>query len=135
MLAAFATSLEAHSALEAELMAIHHGLTLALDFGRPIWVESDAAQAVKLLNGSSWGPAYTSRILARIAIQKSQQITRTTFIHREGNKGADLLAKMGIESPESLRMNTSTAPRILKAIVRLEAMGVPNIRVQAEDED
>ncbi|XP_042023121.1 uncharacterized protein LOC121770456 [Salvia splendens] len=49
VLSAFASPLEAHSALEAELLAIQLGLELALEFNRPIWIESDAQQVVQLL--------------------------------------------------------------------------------------
>ncbi|XP_042035111.1 uncharacterized protein LOC121781439 [Salvia splendens] len=66
MLAAFAYPLEAHSALEAELLAIHFGLLLTSEFRRPICLPS---------RGS------------------------------------------------------------LTAIIRMDAMGVPNFRVQNEDEE
>ncbi|XP_042059515.1 uncharacterized protein LOC121804029 [Salvia splendens] len=135
LLVAFATPVEAQSALEAELLAIHHGIILAMEFRRPNWIEVDADQAVKLLNGPSWGPASLCRVMARIATHKRQQVTRMTFIHREGNKAADWLAKMGLEGTSFQRMYTSTAPRLLKALVRLDARGVPHIRIQTEEEE
>ncbi|XP_042059495.1 uncharacterized protein LOC121804003 [Salvia splendens] len=58
LLAAFATPLVVQSALEAELMAIHYGLEVAKVFNLPIWIESDAEQAIKLLN--DLGPGTSS---------------------------------------------------------------------------
>ncbi|XP_047950352.1 uncharacterized protein LOC125196040 [Salvia hispanica] len=42
LVAAFTTPLDAQSTLEAELLAMHHGMSLAREFAQPIWVESDA---------------------------------------------------------------------------------------------
>ena len=52
----------------------------------------------------------------------------------KGIEPRDLLAKMGLELEEFTRFNAQTTPRLLKAIVRLEEMGVPNIRVCDEDQ-
>ncbi|XP_042029102.1 uncharacterized protein LOC121776047 [Salvia splendens] len=59
MIIVFATPLNGHSALEAKLKAIHLGLTVAMEFNQPIWIESDSEQALRLLNGASRGPAHT----------------------------------------------------------------------------
>ena len=64
LIAAFTAPLDAHSTLEAELLAMHHGLLLAREFAQPIWVESDAAQAISLAKGSGWGPAHSRRAMA-----------------------------------------------------------------------
>ena len=114
-------------------MAIHHGMALARELAQPIWVESDAAQAISLAKGLSWGPAHVCRAMALLALHRRHGDYRISFIHREGNRAADLLAKMGLELEEFTRFNAQTAPRLLKAIVRLEEMGVPNIRVHDED--
>lgn len=53
----FFTTLCAYSALESELMAMVHGLDLAKDMGRSIWVESSSLQAVDLINADKLGPA------------------------------------------------------------------------------
>ncbi|XP_042035122.1 uncharacterized protein LOC121781451 [Salvia splendens] len=132
ILAAFVTPLEAHSTLEAEILAIHHGIALAKEFRRPMWVESDAEQATKLLTGTEWGPAHIRQVMARLFILKQQHNNRITFIHKEGNKAADFLAKMGLEQASFLCMSTQTAPRMLKAIVRMDAMGIPNLRLRED---
>ncbi|XP_042038364.1 uncharacterized protein LOC121784268 [Salvia splendens] len=54
LLVAFATPLDAHSALEAELMAIYHGVELAKECMRPIRIESNSAQVVKLFKDTHW---------------------------------------------------------------------------------
>ncbi|XP_042043395.1 uncharacterized protein LOC121788870 [Salvia splendens] len=135
VLSAFASPLEAHSALEAELLAIQLGLELALEFNRPIWIESDAQQVVQLLNSTRWGPAHTSRVVARILLLNRQRVVRLTYTPREGNRAGDLLAKMGIDSQNYCRMNAHTMPRHLAAITRMEALGIPNIRVQHDDKE
>ena len=71
--------------------------------------------------------------MAHLALYRRHGDYRISFIHREGNKAADLLAKMGLEIEEQTRFDNQTAPRLLKAIVRMEEMGVPNIRVCDED--
>ncbi|XP_042056294.1 uncharacterized protein LOC121800868 [Salvia splendens] len=58
MLVTFATPLDAHSVREAELLALHHGLVVAKEYNQPIWIELDAEQAIKLLNGNTWGPVH-----------------------------------------------------------------------------
>ena len=72
---------------------------MAWEFEQPIWVESDAAQAISLARGASWGPAHTFRATAHLALHRRRGNFRITIIHREGNKAADLLAKMGMEKP------------------------------------
>ena len=133
LLVAFTTPLDAQSALEAELLAIHHGLTLAREFSQPLWVESDTAQAISLAKGLSWGPAHSRRAMAHLALHRRNGNFRITFTPREGNKAADFLAKMGLEIEEHTCFNAQTAPRMLRAIVRMEEIGIPNIRVCDED--
>ncbi|XP_042000005.1 uncharacterized protein LOC121749505 [Salvia splendens] len=133
LLVAFATPLKAHSALEAELMALQLGLELAKEFERPIWIESDAEQAINLLKGSKWGPTHSCRAMARLTITKRQITFRATFIHREGNKPADLLAKMGLSLENFSRLTRHTAPRLLTAMIRMDEMGIPNVRIREEE--
>ncbi|XP_042003906.1 uncharacterized protein LOC121752882 [Salvia splendens] len=133
MLVAFATPLQAHSALEAELKAIHHGLILAKEFNHPIWLEVDCEQALNLLNGVSWGPPQVRHDVARLIVLKRQITLRASFIHREGNNVVDSLAKMGTEKTDYQRMTASSAPRLVRAMVRMEEMGMPNIRIRGED--
>ena len=38
--------------------------------------------------------------------------------------------KMGMEKEEFHHMDAQTVPRLLKSIVRMEEMGIPNIRVR-----
>ncbi|XP_042059511.1 uncharacterized protein LOC121804024 [Salvia splendens] len=130
LLAAFSTPLVAQSALEAELMAIHHGLEVAKAFNQPIWIESDAEQAIKLLNGTTWGPAQVRRVMARLHGFKRRHIFRSTFIHREGNKAADMLAKMGVEQDTFQHMSPQNVPRMIRAIIRMDELGVPNLWVR-----
>ncbi|XP_042023111.1 uncharacterized protein LOC121770446 [Salvia splendens] len=135
LLVAFATPLAAHSALEAELMAIHHGLEVAKGFNLPIWVEADAEQAIKLLNGSAWGPAQVRRVMARLHGFKRRHTVRATFIPREGNKAADLLAKMGAEQDHFQQMSSQNVPATIRAIIRMDEMGVPNLRVRDDERE
>ncbi|XP_042067249.1 uncharacterized protein LOC121810553 [Salvia splendens] len=106
LLAAFSTPLDAHSALEAKLMAAHHGLELARVHEQPIWIEMDSEQAAKLLNGFTWGPAHLRRVMARIFLFKHRYTMRASYIPREENQEADLLAKMGLGQQCFLRFST-----------------------------
>ncbi|XP_042019065.1 uncharacterized protein LOC121766899 [Salvia splendens] len=128
MLVAFCMPLDAHSALEAELMAMIQGLDIAKDFGLPIWLELDTEHAIKLINGTGWGPACVRQAVAKLSLLKRQLKFRDTFIHREGNKEADLLARKGLEQDTDLRMQYNSASRDLLDLVRRDAMGVHHIR-------
>ncbi|XP_042045673.1 uncharacterized protein LOC121791928 [Salvia splendens] len=128
MLVAFSTPLEAHSALEAELTAMILGLRLAKDLDLPIWIELDAEQAINLVNGAGWGPALARQAVAQLILLKRQLKFRATFIHREGNKAADFLARMGLRLDSGRQLDHNSAPRDLMDFVRLDRMGVPNIR-------
>ncbi|XP_042059500.1 uncharacterized protein LOC121804011 [Salvia splendens] len=97
LLIAFATPLQAKSALEAELMAMFHGLELAKEFGKPVWIESDSEQVVKLAMGKKWGPAHVHQAVAQLVVARRHHNSRVTFISQEGNKAADLFAKEGLE--------------------------------------
>lgn len=66
LLAAFALPLNARSALEAELMAVLHGLECAKELGNQIWVEVIDAQAGSLIQGSKWGPAEVRHTMCSI---------------------------------------------------------------------
>ena len=96
MIAAFSTPFEANSALEAELLAIHHGVSLARELAQPIWVESDAAQAISLAKGLSWGPAHIRRAMAHLALHRRHGDYRISFIHREGNRTPRSSSQNGI---------------------------------------
>ncbi|XP_042041287.1 uncharacterized protein LOC121786724 [Salvia splendens] len=135
LLAAFATPLVVQSALEAKLMAIHYGLEVAKAFNLPIWIESDAEQAIKLLNGTNWGPAQVRRVMALLHGFKRGHLFRATFIHREGNKAADSLAKMGVEQDNFQQMSPQNVPRRIRAIIRMDEMGVPNLRVRDDERE
>ncbi|XP_042016229.1 uncharacterized protein LOC121764242 [Salvia splendens] len=134
MLVAFCTPLDAHSALEAELMPMIQGLDIAKDFGLPIWLESDAEQAIKLINGMVWGSACVRQVVAKLSLLKRQLKFRATFIHREGNKAADLLARKGLEQDTDLRMQHNSASRDLLDLILRDAMGVHHIRDLEGDE-
>ncbi|XP_042005733.1 uncharacterized protein LOC121754412 [Salvia splendens] len=135
MILAFATPLDTQSALEAELKAAHLGLALARNFMQTMWLELDSEQVIKLTNGTAWGPAHVRHDIARLRALKCHTNFRASFIHREGNMAADFLAKLGMERPEFCQFNDSTAPRLLKAMIRMEEIGVPNIRVRGDNHD
>ncbi|KAG6421540.1 hypothetical protein SASPL_118096 [Salvia splendens] len=135
MLVAFCIPFEAHSALEAELLAMIHGLNIAKDFGLPIWIESDAEQAIKLINGAGWGPALAREAMAHLILLKRQLKFRATFIHREGNKAADFLARMGLGRDRGQQMQQDSVPRELADLVRMDQMGLSHVRTLGRDGD
>ncbi|XP_042035113.1 uncharacterized protein LOC121781441 [Salvia splendens] len=133
VLKAFALPLDAHSPLEAELLAMHHGLVMAAELARPIWLETEAEKAVALVRGNHWGPAHIRQAMAFLALDKRRLTLRISFIHREGNKAADLLAKTGAEMSHSRIFVEQDLPRELSDIIRQEQMGIPNARAQTEE--
>ncbi|XP_042045568.1 uncharacterized protein LOC121791808 [Salvia splendens] len=135
MLVAFCIPFEAQSALEAELLAMIHGLNIAKEFGLPIWIESDAEQAIKLINGAGWGPALAREAMAHLILLKRQLKFRATFIHREGNKAADFLARMGLGRDRGQQMQQDSVPRELADLVRMDQMGLSHVRTLGRDGD
>ncbi|XP_042027173.1 uncharacterized protein LOC121774348 [Salvia splendens] len=133
LLKAFTTPLRVGSVLEAELSAVLRGLLLAKEFGTTIWIELDATQVISLINTRNSRPAQTRHLMAQITLLQRSCVLKATFVHREGNMAAGSLVNMALALSPMLIFDGLSAPRHLKAIVRMEQMGIPNIRVENEE--
>lgn len=133
---AFSTPLKATSALKAELMIIFifQGLAIARDYGLPIWCQFDASQAISLVGTKELGPACTRHSMARLIIVQRQCQCKFMFIHREGKKAAALMAKQSSEISSLEKYEGNSISRLLRAIIRLDQIGTPNIRVASDEE-
>ena len=128
ILSAFSAGLKAGSGLEAEAAAVLIGIHLAKQFGNQIWIELDSEVVVRWLTEDQLGSADSCIILAKIRRELGGTIWRASHIFREGNKVADLLAKIGLQSDfEIIYTRISTPPRA-KALCRMDQWGLPNFR-------
>ena len=128
ILAAFAATLEAGSGLEAEVLAVLKGLILAKQYGDHIWIESDSETVVRWISTGQLGAAVVCHSLARIRGELRGVSWRMTHIFREGNKVAELLAKNGSKATTSVVFSRDSTPSLVKALCRLDQLGLPNFR-------
>ena len=128
MITAFTLPLRAFSHLDADLQVAARGISIARQHNPSIWIEMDSAQTVTLLQGGELGPAATRHKVARIRTMSRGLNLWFSFIHREGNKSAGELAKRGITSTSEEILDETTCPNLIRAMVRLERLVVPNLR-------
>ena len=129
ILAAFSTGFEGcSSGLEAEVLALRFGVVLAKRHGNRVWIESDAEQVVHWLSSEQLGSSEVCLEMARIRKEVQGLDWKVSHIFREGNKVADFLAGIGAQSGIQIEYNSNTAPSRVKALCRLEQMGLPNFR-------
>ncbi|XP_042025139.1 uncharacterized protein LOC121807656 [Salvia splendens] len=84
---------------------------------------------------SGWGPALAREAMAHLILLKRQLKFRATFIHREGNKAADFLARMGLGRDRGQQMQQDSVPRELADLVRMDQMGLSHVRTLGRDGD
>ena len=126
--------LRATSIFEAELMTILHGLQEVQSYNRPIVIESSVPLLIALINAKELGPAHSRVPMARLILAQRQTQSCFSFIQREGNKAACLMAKRGVDLAFTEKFDAISAPRLLRAMIRLEQMGTPNIRTADPEE-
>ncbi|XP_047978624.1 uncharacterized protein LOC125220501 [Salvia hispanica] len=128
ILSAFSAGLKAGSGLEAEAAAVLIGIHLAKQFGNQIWIELDSEVVVRWLTEDQLGSADSCIILAKIRRELGGTIWRASHIFREGNKVADLLAKIGLQSDSEIIYTRISTPPRAKALCRMDQWGLPNFR-------
>ncbi|XP_047961401.1 uncharacterized protein LOC125206151 [Salvia hispanica] len=132
LLCAFSVPLLVASSLEASAKTVRIGLSEAKELGTQIWIETNDPRVASLVKTRSFGPADSRHEMARLFLLQKGCSTRITSIGSVLNKAAKCLAKLQCDPTEHCRFNSHTAPRIVKAIVRLEQMGVPYLREEDE---
>lgn len=127
---AFYMPLEAISSFDAELQALLHGLYLAKEFNRPIWIELDALEVVRLLESGRPGAWQTHHTLINIRALVTQMQTWITHIFREGNQPADYMATMGVGSHALHLVYPHSAPKSFMDLVVMDQIGYPSFRAR-----
>ncbi|XP_042065471.1 uncharacterized protein LOC121808983 [Salvia splendens] len=128
ILAAFAADLDVGSGLEAEAMALMIGVRLAKQHSNRIWIESDSETVVRWLHTGHLGPAEICNVLARVRKELEGCVWRISHIFREGNKVADFLAGLSLQAGAIQYYTRGSSPARVKALCRLEQLGMPNFR-------
>lgn len=91
--------------LEGEIQAIYTGLGIIKSLnGMRIVVELDSLMAVNLLNGPKNLNHPLAPLVEDCKVLLQQTMSNIKYIMREGNKVADLLAKLGAEKDEDLKI-------------------------------
>ena len=126
LLRAFCSPVDASSSFEAELMALIRGLQMAMDFSAHICIELDSMGLVTLLSSGQPGSADFRHHMALIRRMTSQRQVRFSHIYIEGNRAADFLEGRGVQTPTITYYDSVSAPRYLKALVRMDQLGYPN---------
>ncbi|EOY19200.1 Retrotransposon, unclassified-like protein [Theobroma cacao] len=84
------------NSLQAELLALHRGLCLCMEYNvSRVWIEVDAQVVIQMIQNHHKG-SYKIQYLLE-SIRKCLQVisVRISHIHREGNQAADFLSKHG----------------------------------------
>ncbi|XP_041995737.1 uncharacterized protein LOC121745859 [Salvia splendens] len=123
---AFCTPLKVDSGWEAEVMALLEGILMAKRHTQHIWIETDAESLRLYMERGCLGPARTRHIMAKIRLVLKDTIWNITHIRREGNKAADHLVLMGKNGPSLTKFTAESAPARVKALARLDQIGMPN---------
>ncbi|KAG6418593.1 hypothetical protein SASPL_120797 [Salvia splendens] len=134
ILGGFAESFTAGSALEAELQALTRGLDMAKGLGNVIWIEIDAQEVVNMVENERRRAAQIRHLTTGIRNKLRGCTFKISHIRREGNKVAEFLAKQGGSHSNRTTFNHDTAPLMVKALARMDRLGIPNVR-GGEDED
>ncbi|XP_042009113.1 uncharacterized protein LOC121757669 [Salvia splendens] len=122
LLWAFRSPIVASSSFEAELLALIRGLEMAMEFFTHIWIELDSAALVILLSSRQLGSVDLRHHMALIRSMIAQRHVRFSHIYREGNRAADFLAGRGVQTPALTYYDPISAPRYLKALVRMDQL-------------
>ena len=125
---AFSAGFEGGSGLEAEVSALLLGVRMAKQHGSRLWIEADAEVLVRWIATEQLGAAEVCTDLARVRKELENVEWKVSHIFREGNKAADFLAGLGLQSGERITYTRSSTPSLVKALCRLDQLGLPNFR-------
>ncbi|KAG6431207.1 hypothetical protein SASPL_109284 [Salvia splendens] len=128
----FAESFTVGSALEVDLQALTRGLDMTKGLGNDIWIETDAQEVVNMVENERRGAAQIRNLMMGIRNKLRGCNFKISHIWREGNKVADYLAKQGGSHTHRITFNQDTAPSIVKAMVHMDRLGIPNVRSGVE---
>ncbi|KAH6764465.1 hypothetical protein C2S51_015714 [Perilla frutescens var. frutescens] len=128
LLTSYCLPLQASSRFEAELRSLLQGLLLLPQTASHVWIELDAAAVVTVITSGARGSGQLREVFSRLRLILRDRHVRVTHIHREGNRPADFLARLGHEVDDLHTFDVQTAPRPLASLVRMDQLGYPNFR-------
>lgn len=128
ILLAFSSGLKSGSGLEAEVDTVLLGVRLAKRLGSQVWIESDAEVVVRWLAAEQLGAAETCVEMEKVRKELEGITWKVSHIFREGNKVADYLAEIGLQSVSMTTFSRDSAPARVKALCRMDQLGLPNFR-------
>ena len=88
----------------------------------------DAEIVVRWLDSGQLGAAEVCTNLARIRKELEGVTWKVSHIFREGNKAADFLAGIGIQTGVTNLYTKESCLARVKALCRLDQLGLPNFR-------
>ncbi|XP_042944671.1 uncharacterized protein LOC122278558 [Carya illinoinensis] len=126
---AFASPSGMGSNNKAELLALLYGLRecTSLHLSNVI-VEVDSMVIISWWHRGHCGVWYLEDYWDEIVVLAHSINCKFQHVLREGNKVADWLAKAGAVGVSSDYSNTSSMPRVLRGLIRLDLLGIPSIR-------
>lgn len=81
------------------------------------------------------GPATIRHTMARIRNSSRGLDLQFSFIHNEGNKPVGELMKQGLISSRNVMLYETDCPSLVRTLVRMERIGVPNLRCDQDETD
>ena len=81
-----------------------------------------------MLSRGLLGPAKLRHEMVKVRVALREVSWEITHIRREGNKAADHLAALGKESVSLMKFRADSVPGQVRALARLDQLGMPNFR-------
>ncbi|KAF5475310.1 hypothetical protein F2P56_007124 [Juglans regia] len=118
------------SSVNAELLALKHGLMLCKDMNiHKVVVETDSLLVVNWLNNETQPPLQYRELLEGILkLRNDMMFCKVSHVYREANSLADGLANYGARGNNASFSCPSQLPKHLLAIYALDSAGVPTFR-------
>ncbi|PKU83698.1 Putative ribonuclease H protein [Dendrobium catenatum] len=130
LVVAFSSPLSNCSVLFAELMAIFKALQICSSSGYfKIWIEVDAMLVINSIFSYQNDNFDTFYVLKDIKKMLSHLDYKFSHIWREGNSGADFIAKTGARLNQFTLFHQHNIPLLLRGIINLDKCGLPYIRI------
>ncbi|XP_042954520.1 uncharacterized protein LOC122290907 [Carya illinoinensis] len=115
---------------EAELIGLFYGLQYCKDlFIRRVEVELDSLLVVHWLEKGRCGIWYLEDYWEKIQSMLATLEFKVKHTYREGNAGADFLARMASDQKNGTWNSYHEVPHLLKGILKVDKLGIPAIRL------
>ncbi|XP_042965908.1 uncharacterized protein LOC122299590 [Carya illinoinensis] len=129
MMWAYAKEMEVGTNNEAELRALYYGLKYCKDLAlEKIEIEVDSLLVANWLRGGRCSIWYLEDYWEEIQDILNTLVFKVMHVFREGNAGADFLARLASEKKSATWANFNDVPHILKGILKVDKMGLYALR-------